>query len=274
MPDPLDSLVENIVERVKQRMAEAPPVAPVAAQSAPSPTQPSTAQPLPVSDEGARLAKMIDHTLLKPEATQEQLTKLCSEAKQYRTKTVCVNSVNVAFCAAQLRGSGVVPIAVVGFPLGAMSPQAKAFETKEAIAAGAAEIDMVINLGALKSQDYTTVYEDIKAVVVAAGDKPVKVILETGLLDEDQKIISCALSKTAGAAFVKTSTGFSKGGGATVEDIRLMRRIVGPEMGVKASGGVRTREDALAMIEAGANRLGASSSVEIITGQKGGGSDY
>ncbi|OFZ22824.1 MAG: deoxyribose-phosphate aldolase [Bdellovibrionales bacterium GWB1_55_8] len=219
------------------------------------------------------LAAQIDHTLLKADATPQDIAKLCEEAKKHGFATVCVNSANVSIAAAHLKDSSVKPIAVVGFPLGASTAGAKAFEAKEAIRAGAREIDMVINLGALKSQDYKTVFEDIKQVVVASHPLPVKVILETTTLTEDQKIVACALSKAAGAAFVKTSTGFG-GGGATVEDIALMRRIVGPEMGVKASGGVRTREDALKMVAAGANRLGASSSVEIVTGQAGSKSSY
>lgn len=213
------------------------------------------------------LARMIDHTLLKPDATQDQIKKLCEEARQYNFATVCVNSSNVGLAAQLLQGSSVKAIAVVGFPLGAATASAKAFETLEAIREGAQEIDTVINIGALKSKDYREVYLDIRSVVEAAGSIPVKVILETSQLSDEEKIIACSLSKAAGAAFVKTSTGFT-GGGATVADIKLMRRIVGPEMGVKASGGVRSREDALAMIEAGANRLGTSSSISIVTGQK------
>lgn len=214
-----------------------------------------------------RLASMIDHTILKPEATQAELTKVCEEAIKYKFATVCVNSSNIPFVARMLKNSGVKPIAVVGFPLGAATSQAKAFEAKEAIRAGAEEIDMVINIGALKSKDYKTVYEDIKQVVEASKPYIVKVILETSNLDHDEKVIACALSKTAGAAFVKTSTGFASGG-ATVEDIMLMRKIVGEDMHVKASGGIRTKEDAEAMIKAGADRIGASASVAIVTGKK------
>jgi deoxyribose-phosphate aldolase len=213
------------------------------------------------------LASMIDHTLLKPDASSDQIKKLCEEAAKYHFATVCVNSTNVGLAAKLLQGSGVKAIAVVGFPLGASTQASKAFETLEAIRDGSGEIDMVINIGALKSKDYKLVFEDIKSVVDAAGTVPVKVILETSNLSLDEKIIGCALSKAAGAAFVKTSTGFG-GGGATVEDIKLMRRIVGPEIGVKASGGVRTLEDAQKFIAAGANRLGASASVEIVTGKK------
>jgi deoxyribose-phosphate aldolase len=213
------------------------------------------------------MAAMIDHTLLKPDASREQLLKVCQEAREYNFATVCVNSANIPLVARQLKGSPVKPIAVVGFPLGAATSQAKAFEAKEAIRCGALEIDMVINIGALKSKDYKKVFDDIKTVVEASQPHKVKVIIETAQLSEDEKIISCALSKTAGAAFVKTSTGFG-GGGATVEDIQLMRRVVGNDMEVKASGGIRTQEDAKKMIQAGADRIGASASVAIVTGAK------
>jgi deoxyribose-phosphate aldolase len=211
---------------------------------------------------------MIDHTLLVPDATKEQLRKLCEEARKYYFATVCVNATNIRFCSGLLEGSSVKPIAVVGFPLGAMTPTAKAFEAREAVRNGAQEIDMVINVGAMKNKDYGLVLDDIAAVVGASGSKPVKVILETASLTHNEKVIACSLSKIAGAAFVKTSTGFGAGG-ATVEDIELMRGVVGPEMGVKASGGVRTREDATKMIAAGANRLGASASVSIVSGDGG-----
>jgi deoxyribose-phosphate aldolase len=215
----------------------------------------------PASD----LAPLIDHTLLRQDATREDLKKLCDEARRYGFATVCVNSSNVRFCASLLEGSSVKAIAVVGFPLGAATAGAKAYETREAVRNGAQEIDMVINIGALKSKDYALVLEDICTVVGAASGKPVKVILETGALTRDQKVIACALSKVAGAAFVKTSTGFGPGG-ATAEDLALMRETVGPEMGVKASGGVRTEEDARKFVAAGATRLGASASVAIVTG--------
>jgi deoxyribose-phosphate aldolase len=213
----------------------------------------------------ADLAKLIDHTLLKPEATRDEIVKLCAEAKQHRFASVCVNTTWVPLCKALLSGTDVMVCAVVGFPLGAMTPTAKAYEAREAMRQGAREIDMVINIGALKSRDYETVFEDICRVVKSAQPAGVKVILETSALDNEQKIIGCALSKLAGAAFVKTSTGFGKGG-ATVEDVALMRRIVGSDVGVKASGGVRTAEDAVKMAQAGANRLGASASVAIVTG--------
>ncbi|MEZ4431855.1 MAG: deoxyribose-phosphate aldolase [bacterium] len=211
------------------------------------------------------LAGHIDHTLLKPEATRDELFALAEEARKFRFATVCVNSANVRLMAQLLDGSGVPVCAVVGFPLGAMTPHAKAFETREAIRCGAREVDMVLNIGALKSGDHRLVFEDIRAVVEAAKPVAVKVILETSKLDHEEKVAACVLAKAAGAAFVKTSTGFG-GGGATAEDIALMRRIVGPDMGVKASGGVRDRAGAEAMIAAGANRIGASASVAIVTG--------
>ena len=213
----------------------------------------------------ANLAAYIDHTLLKPEATREQLKALADEARKHKFATVCVNSVNVRLMTQFLRGSGVPVCAVVCFPLGAMNPRSKAYETKEAIRCGAQEIDMVINIGAVKSTDYELVYRDISAVVEAAQPIGVKVILETSKLSHDEKVVVCALSKAAGAAFVKTSTGFG-GGGATEDDVRLMRTLVGGDMGVKASGGIRSRADADKMISAGANRLGASASVAIVTG--------
>jgi deoxyribose-phosphate aldolase len=211
------------------------------------------------------LAPYIDHTLLKPDATRDDLIKLCDEARKYGFAGVCVNLSNVALVKRLLEGSEVKPIAVVDFPLGAAMTSAKVFETREAIRAGAAEIDMVINIGALKAKNYGYVECDIREVVQASKPRPVKVILETGALTRDEKVIGCALSKAAGAAFVKTSTGFGPGG-ATAEDIALMRAIVGDDVGVKASGGVRTTADAQKMIEAGANRLGTSASVAIVTG--------
>ncbi|MFZ4578468.1 MAG: deoxyribose-phosphate aldolase [Myxococcota bacterium] len=212
------------------------------------------------------LAHFIDHTLLKANVTRDELKKLCSEAAQYKFASVCVNAANVAYCARELRGSGVPVVAVVGFPLGATTPGAKAFETKEAIRDGAEEIDMVLNIGALKSRDYALVLEDIRKVVEAAGSRKVKVILETGELNRDEKVISCVLSKIAGAAFVKTSTGFGPGG-ATAEDVQLMKSVVGDGVEVKASGGVRTADDVDRMIQAGATRIGASASVAIVRGQ-------
>lgn len=213
----------------------------------------------------SQLAGYLDHTLLKPEATDEQVRQLCEEAKQYRFATVCVNSAFVPLCASLLRGSGVLVCSVVGFPLGAMSSESKAFETRHAIAQGAQEIDMVINVGKLQQGDFEYVFRDIEAVVKAAHGTPVKVILETALLNDEQKVVGCALSKAAGSHFVKTSTGFAKGG-ATAADVALMRRVVGPEIGVKASGGIRDCATAREMVEAGANRIGASASVKIVSG--------
>jgi len=211
------------------------------------------------------MAGMIDHTLLKADATAADVKKLCDEARKYCFASVCVNSTNVAKASAFLEGSGVMVCAVVGFPLGAMTPTAKAFEAREAVRCGAHEIDMVINIGALKSRDYALVEDDIRRVVQASRPAKVKVILETGALNTEEKIIGCTLSKIAGAHFVKTSTGFGPGG-ATTEDIALMRKLVGDEMGVKASGGVRTHEDAEKMRAAGADRIGASASVAIVGG--------
>lgn len=211
------------------------------------------------------LAGTIDHTLLKPEADLAQVRQLCAEALEHGFKTVCINRVWVEEASRQLAGSPVDVCSVVGFPLGATSPTVKAFETAEAVAAGAAEIDMVIALGALRQGNLDEVRRDIESVVRAAGGRIVKVILETCLLDEDQKVAACRLSAQAGAHFVKTSTGFGPGG-ATIEDVRLMRRTVGEALGVKASGGIRTTEQAEAFIEAGASRLGTSSGIAIVTG--------
>jgi deoxyribose-phosphate aldolase len=221
------------------------------------------------------VAGMIDHTLLKADATRAEVVTLCEEARTHHFASVCVNTTWVPLARALLAGSDVKICAVVGFPLGAMTPTAKAYEAREAVRQGAQEIDMVINIGALKSRDYETVFEDICRVVKAAAPALVKVILETGSLTEDEKIIACSLSKMSGAAFVKTSTGFGKGG-ATVEDVALMRRIVGPKMGVKASGGVRTAEQVQQMAAAGATRIGASASVAIVAGSdaKAAGSGY
>ena len=209
------------------------------------------------------LASYIDHTLLKPEASREQIRAVCEEAKQYHFASVCVNPCWVPLIAEELKGSGVSVCCVIGFPLGASLSSVKAFEAREAVAAGAQEIDMVINIGAIKSGGWELVREDIAAVNAAKGTAKLKVIIETCLLTDEEKVRVCQIAKEAGADFVKTSTGFSTGG-ATVHDVELMRRTVGPEMGVKASGGIRTLADALAMIEAGASRLGASAGVKII----------
>ncbi|WOV85508.1 deoxyribose-phosphate aldolase [Sporosarcina jeotgali] len=212
------------------------------------------------------IAKMIDHTLLKADATKEQVLELCNEAKQYEFASVCLNPVWVKTAAELLKGTSVKTCTVIGFPLGATTSEVKAFETKNAIEKGASEIDMVLNIGALKSGDTKTVQEDIEAVVnAAAGKAIVKVIIETSLLTDEEKRTACELSVLAKADFVKTSTGFSTGG-ATVDDVKLMRSTVGPEMGVKASGGVRSLEDLTAMKEAGATRIGASSGVAIMNG--------
>ena len=211
------------------------------------------------------LARMIDHTLLKPDAKQSDIDKLCTEAAKYKFASVCVNPGWVKYCSQRLAGSGVMVCTVVGFPLGATSTNAKSCETVQAIADGADEIDMVINIGALKSGNLQLVEDDIRQVVRAAGGKTVKVILETSLLNDEEKTTACRLSKNARAHFVKTSTGFG-GGGATAADIALMRKTVGPEMGVKASGGVRDLKTAKEMIAAGATRVGASASVAIVSG--------
>ncbi|MEZ0396036.1 MAG: deoxyribose-phosphate aldolase [Anaerolineales bacterium] len=210
---------------------------------------------------------MIDHTLLKPDATQEQIAQLCFEARKYGFASVCVNPAWVELCAQLLKGSEVKVCTVVGFPLGATAPEVKVFETENAIEHGASEIDMVINIGALKARDLELVARDIRGVVAAAHERGaiVKVIIEAALLTDEEKTIACLLAKEAGADFVKTSTGFASGG-ATVHDVELMRRVVGPEMGVKAAGGVRTYEDAEKMLRAGATRIGASAGVKIVQG--------
>ncbi|HEM3674385.1 TPA: deoxyribose-phosphate aldolase [Streptococcus suis] len=219
-----------------------------------------------------KLNKFIDHTILKPETTQEQVEKILSEAKEYDFASVCVNPTWVSLAAESLKDSDVKVCTVIGFPLGANTSAVKAFETEDAIANGADEIDMVINVGALKAGNDALVLDDIKAVVDASGDKLVKVIIEACLLTDDEKVRACQLSKEAGADYVKTSTGFSTGG-ATVADVALMRKTVGPDMGVKASGGARSYEDAIAFIEAGASRIGASSGVAIMNGAQADG-DY
>ncbi|GAA4706133.1 deoxyribose-phosphate aldolase [Brevibacillus fulvus] len=219
------------------------------------------------------LNKYIDHTLLKPEATKAMIEQLCKEAKEYQFASVCVNPAWVKLCAQLLADSQVKVCTVIGFPLGATTTAAKAAETRDAIANGADEIDMVLNVGALKSGERDVVEQDIAAVVAAADGRLVKVILETGLLTDEEKVLACQLSVKAGAHFVKTSTGFGPGG-ATVEDIALMRKTVGPTIGVKASGGVRNREAALAMVEAGATRIGASAGIAIVSGQSASGSGY
>lgn len=220
-----------------------------------------------------KIASMIDHTALKADTTSEQIASLCKEAREYQFASVCVNPYWVKKASELLSGSGVDVCTVIGFPLGASATAVKAFETKQAIEDGATEVDMVINIGALKDGDYETVKRDIRAVTEAAKGKALtKVIIETSLLTDEEKVKACELSVNAGADFVKTSTGFSTGG-ATKEDIALMRKTVGPDLGVKASGGVRNAEDAEAMIQAGATRIGASASIAIVSG-KTADSDY
>jgi deoxyribose-phosphate aldolase len=211
------------------------------------------------------LAALIDHTLLKAEATRTQILQLCVEARQYHFASVCVQPTWVRLCASELAGSGVEVCTVAGFPLGATLPAVKAFEADQCMLAGASEIDMVINVGALKSGDLDLFARDIAGVCVATHARSgiVKVIIETGLLTAEEKVRACAVAQFVGADYVKTSTGFGSGG-ATVEDVRLMRRTVGPDMGVKAAGGVRSLADARAMIGAGATRLGASAGVKIV----------
>ena len=221
------------------------------------------------------LASLIDHTLLKPDATADQVAQLCFEARKHSFASVCVNPSHVKLCAELLRGTQVKVCTVIGFPLGATSSEVKAFEAETAIQNGATEIDMVLNIGALKARDLETAAADISGVVqvVRRHAALLKVIIETSLLDDEEKVMACLIAKEAGADFVKTSTGFS-GGGATVEDIALMRRTVGPEMGVKASGGIRDTETAEKLVEAGATRIGASASVKIVQGNNDTGKGY
>jgi deoxyribose-phosphate aldolase len=215
------------------------------------------------------LAATIDHTLLKPDADEAHIRTLCQEALRYHFASVCVHPHWVPLCASLLAGSGVETCTVIGFPHGANQPETKAFETRLAVSQGATEVDMVLNVGALKSRHLELVFEDMRKVVEAAGSHAcVKVILETTLLDDEEKVIACTLAKEAGAHYVKTSTGFA-GGGATVADVELMRRVVGSDLGVKASGGVRDRQGAEAMIAAGANRIGASAGIKIVQGGVG-----
>jgi deoxyribose-phosphate aldolase len=209
------------------------------------------------------LASMIDHTMLKADATTDTIKKYCKEAKEYGFASVCVNTCQVPLAAEELKGSEVGVCCVVGFPLGAMLPKAKAYEAMEAVNAGATEVDMVIDIGALKDQNYDLVRDDIKGVVEASQGKVVKVILETCLLTKEEIVKVCGLSVEAGADFVKTSTGFSTNG-AVVEDVALMKQTVGTRAKVKASGGIRTREEALAMIEAGADRIGAGNGILLL----------
>jgi deoxyribose-phosphate aldolase len=214
---------------------------------------------------GAEIANMIDHTLLKPDASQDQIAQLCYEARKYGFAAVCVNPTYVKLCAQLLQGTPVHVCTVVGFPLGATPPEVKAYETQQSIDDGATEVDMVINIGALKSKDYSLVERDIATVARTchAGGAILKVIIEAALLTDEEKVIACQLAKAAGADYVKTSTGFGPSG-ATVHDVELMRRSVGPEMGVKAAGGIKDYADAKAMVAAGATRIGASAGIKIV----------
>jgi deoxyribose-phosphate aldolase len=211
----------------------------------------------------SKIAGMIDHTLLKPDATTDAVSRLCEEALQYSFASVCVNPCYIPLCQSILRGGPVKVCTVIGFPLGASATAVKSFEAQQAIASGAEEVDMVINIGALKSGNLDFVKEDIRAVVKASGGVLVKVILETCLLTDEEKIIACKAAEAAGADYVKTSTGFSTGG-ATVADIALIRRTISPRMGIKASGGVRSLDFARQLIEAGATRLGTSASIKLV----------
>ena len=214
------------------------------------------------------IANIIDHTVLKAFSSKEDVIKVCNEAKEYGFFSVCINPTHIELAKKELEGSNVKVCTVIGFPLGANTSEVKAFETKDAIEKGAHEVDMVINIGALKDKNYDLVYNDIKAVVDAANKEAlVKVIIETCYLNDEEKKIACELSVKAGADYVKTSTGFGTGG-STPEDIKLMRDVVGPNVGVKASGGVRTTEDAIKVMDAGASRIGASASISIATGEK------
>lgn len=214
-----------------------------------------------------KLNKYIDHTLLKADATKEQITKLCNEAKEHDFASVCVNTCYVPLCKELLKDSDVKVCCVVGFPLGAMDTASKAFEAKTAVSNGAGEVDMVINIGALKDKDYDYVTKDIEAVVNASKPSIVKVIIETCLLTDEEKVEACKCAMKANAEFVKTSTGFSTSG-ATVEDVTLMRKTVGTVCKVKAAGGIRSYEDAIKMIDAGADRLGCSAGIKIVEGAK------
>jgi deoxyribose-phosphate aldolase len=245
----INEIVRQVTEEVYRRLEEQPQAA------AATPGQ---------ENSPADMAKYIDHTILKPAASIEDVRKICDEAKKYKFASVCVNPSYIKFVADVLSGSGVAPCCVIGFPLGACTPEAKANEAGDAAINGAKEVDMVVNVGAIKSNDWALVKRDIEGVVNAVrGRAIVKVIIETCLLTDEEKVKACTVSKLAGAHFVKTSTGFSTGG-ATVADVKLMRQTVGDIMGVKASGGVKDYKTALAMIEAGANRLGTSSGVDII----------
>ncbi len=258
-----DAELEQIVAAIAHRLqaGEGAVRAPAAAAG---PSFQAAASPEPPVF-GASIAALIDHTILRPDATAEEIRQVCAEARQYGFSSVCVNPARVALAAAELGGSGVKVCSVAGFPLGATPTETKLHEAGFAIREGAREIDMVIHIGALKERDYQAVKSDIQSVaqLCHAGGARLKVIIETCLLDDAEKVAACALAKMAGADFVKTSTGFSKAG-ATAADVALMRRVVGWEMGVKAAGGIRTLEDLRAMVAAGASRIGASASVRIM----------
>lgn len=256
-----NELIDKITKEVLQRLNEK-------ASNGMADQTKNGQQPVAKQMSQTELASYIDHTLLKPEAIESQFDQLCSEALKYKFKSVCVNSSWVPYVAKKLRGSGIEICSVIGFPLGGMDTRSKAFEARSAISSGATELDMVINVGALKSGNLKLVEEDIRAIKRACRSTTIlKVILETGLLTDAEKILACEIAKKADADFVKTSTGFA-GSGATVHDIALMRRIVGPQMGVKASGGIKTFHQAVALIQAGANRLGCGASVAVITGSE------
>lgn len=264
-----NQLVQKIVEEVLSRMnTKAGQSTPAASGSKPETAEAASQSLADSSILPSDLPKYIDHTLLKPDASAEQINILCDEAAKYHFYSVCVNSSWVEHCVRRLGGTGVKTCAVVGFPLGAMDSRAKSYEARSAVSNGASEIDMVLNVGALKAGNLKLVREDMLAVRRACrAGILLKVIIETCLLTDEEKVIACQLAKDIGADFVKTSTGFSKGG-ATVADVALMRRTVGPKMGVKAAGGIKSFEDALQMIKAGATRLGTSSGILLISGQK------
>jgi deoxyribose-phosphate aldolase len=276
----LDRIIEQITSQVLHSLQEelsvkgSPAPAPLSAHDFVQRAQPvlsagadRLASTLGIAPTDKSLAHTIDHTLLKPDATQDQIAQLCFEARKHGFASVCVNPAHVKLCADLLKGSGVPVCTVIGFPLGATPTDVKVFEAHQAIREGASELDMVINVGALKSRDYELVRGDIAALARAchAGNAILKVIIEAAFLTDEEKVIACQLAKVAGADFVKTSTGFGPSG-ATPEDVALMRRVVGPSMGVKAAGGIRTYSDAQKMIAAGASRIGASASVKIIQG--------
>jgi len=260
----IEELIETITDEIESELPEPEDDSFEPPETSTSPLVSPSAEPS--ADE---LASLIDHTQLKPDATYEQIDTLCKEARQENFASVCVNACHVSRCAQLLDGSTVPVCTVVGFPLGATSTEAKVAETEQAIADGATEIDMVINIGALKSEDHIRVGKDVAAVAQAShkGGALLKVIIEAAMLSDEEKVKACQIAKLAGADFVKTSTGFGPGG-ATVEDVQLMRQVVGSEMGVKAAGGIHSYEEAKEMIAAGANRIGASAGVDLVQGAK------